>query len=58
MKLKIGMVLVDKKDDEIIAQIVEEYKFFYLVEVHARSGNYKETFRKDDFERNETRWRV
>lgn len=54
----LGTVLVDRKDENIIAQVLDEYKYFYLVEVHATSGNYKETVRKDDFERGDSRWRA
>lgn len=53
----LGTVLVDRRNEEIIGQIIDEFKYFYLVEVHAKAGYYMETVRKDDFERNESRWR-
>jgi hypothetical protein len=55
--MTLGTVLVDRKDENIIAQVIDEYKYFYLVEVHATSGYYKETVRIDDFERGDSRWR-
>lgn len=57
MKMILGTVLVDKKDDIIVSQIIDEYKYFYLLEVHAVGGYYKETVRKDDLEHGDSRWR-
>ena len=53
----IGTVLVDKKDDEIIAQIIDVYEHFFLVEVHAKAGNYVESVHKHDWKTGESRWR-
>ena len=53
----LGTVLVDKKDDTIVSQVIDEYKYFYLLEVHAVGVYYKETVRKDDLEHGDSRWR-
>ncbi len=53
-----GLTLCDKKDENITGVILQEYRFYYLVEVHAPGGKYRETVRKDDLEKGDSRWRV
>lgn len=54
----IGTVLVDKKDSDIIAQVIDIYKHFFLVEVHAKAGNYVESVHMHDWKTGESRWRL
>ena len=57
-KLVLGQYLVDKKDEKIVAQVVDEYEKFYLVEVNAVAGNYVESIFKHNWKTDETRWRL
>lgn len=54
----IGTMLVDKKDEEITAQVIDEYRFFYVVEVNAKGGKYRESLFKQDWKTMESRWRL